>query len=112
MHLNVKISLHFLAWRLMMRLVQNPQLTFGQVDISKIQFDYKSRDDIPQILRGLQYIYINRDLREKISKLLEEKILPKTNKKNGRPGLELWKILVLGVLRLDLNLKKKLFLNY
>jgi IS5 family transposase len=39
-----------------MRLVQHPELESGIVDISKIQFDLKSRDDIPQILRGLQHI--------------------------------------------------------
>lgn len=86
-----------------MRAVQNPQLQFGQVDISKIQFNPKSRDDIPQILKGLQYIYVNRPIREEIFQLLEKYVVPKINKKNGRPGMELWKILVLGVLRLDLN---------
>jgi hypothetical protein len=86
-----------------MRTVQNSQLQFGQVDISKIQFNPKCRDDIPQILKGLQYIYVNRFIREEIFRLLEKEIAPKVNKKNGRPGMELWKILVLGVLRLDLN---------
>jgi IS5 family transposase len=86
-----------------MRAVQNPQLQFGQVDISKIQFDPKSRDDIPQILKGLQYIYINRSLREVIFALLEKHIAPDVSKHNGRPGMDLWKIFVLGVLRLDLN---------
>lgn len=86
-----------------MRIVQNPQLQFGEVDISKVQFNPKSRDDIPQILKGLQYIYINRSLREEIFQLLEQNIAPSVSKANGRPGMELWKILVLGVLRLDLN---------
>lgn len=86
-----------------MRIVKNPQLQFGQVDISTIQFNPKSRDDIPQILKGLQYLYVNRDIREEVFALLEKGIAPKVNKKNGRPGMELWKILVLGVLRLDLN---------
>jgi hypothetical protein len=86
-----------------MRVVQNPQLQFGQVDISKIQFNPKSRDDIPQILKGLQYIYVNRPIREEIFQLLEQHVAPKVNKKNGRPGMALWKILVMGVLRLDLN---------
>jgi len=86
-----------------MRFVQNPQLQFGQVDISKIEFNPKSRDDIPLILKGLQYIYVNREIREKIFELLEKNISPHINKKNGRPGMELWKIFVLGVLRLDLN---------
>lgn len=86
-----------------MRLVQHPELESGIVDISKIQFDLKSRDDIPQILRGLQHIYITPAIRNEVFKLLEEYILPEVDKKTGRPGMELWKIFVMGVLRLDLN---------
>lgn len=86
-----------------MRQVINPQLQFGQVDISIIKFDPKSRDDIPRILRGLQHIYVTPNLREAIFNLLEQEVSPKVNKRNGRPGMELWIILVLGVLRLDLN---------
>jgi transposase, IS5 family len=86
-----------------MRMTQNPRLQFGQVNISQICLDLKSRDDIPQILKGLQYIYITRSVREQIFELLEKHIAAQVDKKNGRPGMELWKILVLGVLRLDLN---------
>lgn len=86
-----------------MRAVQNSYMQFGQVDISKIKFDPKSRDDMPQILRGLQHLYVDPKIRAEIFELLEKNILPKVDKKNGRPGMELWKILVLGVLRLDLN---------
>ena len=86
-----------------MRETINPQLKFCQVDISQIKFDLKSRDDMPKILRGLQHIYITEEVREQIFKLLEEQVSPETNKSNGRPGMELWSILVLGVIRLDLN---------
>lgn len=86
-----------------MRVIQNPQMQIGEVDISKIKFDPKSRDDIPQILKGLQYIYVNLAVREEIFNLLEKYIAPKINKNNGRPGMDLWKIFVMGVLRLNLN---------
>ena len=88
----------------MTRVVINAQMLFGQIDISKIEFNPKSRDDIPQVLRGLQHIYNDIETREKIFQLLQDEIAPKTNKKNGRPGMELWKILVLGCLRVNLNL--------
>jgi len=42
-------------------------------------------------------------VREKVFKLLELQIAPTVDKNTGRPGMELWKILVMGVLRLDLN---------
>ena len=87
-----------------MRLVQNPQLQMGEVDISQIKFDPRCRDDIPRILRGLQYLYVNRELREAIFQLLESNISPNVAKDNGRPGMTLWRILVCGTLRLDLNM--------
>src|SRR3990167_9345766 len=88
-----------------MRIVKNSQLQFGEVEISKIKFDPKSRDDIPQVLKGLQHIYVNTSTREEVFTLLKKYISPKINKNNGRPGMELWKIFVMGVLRLDLNLE-------
>jgi IS5 family transposase len=87
-----------------MRIVLNPQMQFGAVDISKITFDPKSRDDMPQVLRGLQYIYSNLDLRAEVFKILEDHIAPEKNKKNGRPGMELWKIFILAVVRVNLNM--------
>ena len=94
-----------------MRQVLNPQLRFGEQDISAIEFDPKSRDDIPQILRGLQYIYVTPELRERVFAILAEVIPASTvegkdgaaDAGTGRPGMEQWKILVLGVLRLGLN---------
>lgn len=38
-----------------MRVVQNPQMQVGEVDISQVKFDPRSRDDIPKVLKGLQY---------------------------------------------------------
>jgi len=90
-----------------MRKVIEPQLKFGEQDIGAIHLDPKSRDDIPQILRGLQYIYTTAELRKSVFAILEE-VIPagvegKANPDTGRPGMEQWKILVLGVLRLGLN---------
>ncbi len=41
-----------------MRVVQNLQMQIGEVDISQVKLDPKSRDDIPKILRGLQQLYM------------------------------------------------------
>ncbi len=86
-----------------MRRVENPQLKLGELPISKIKFDLKSRDDVPPLLMGLQYIYTHPELRAEVFSLLEDVIAPDKDRKNGRPGMEQWKILVLGVLRLNLN---------
>ena len=42
-----------------MRNVINPRMLLDGVDIGTIDFTTKSRDDIPQISRGLQHIYLN-----------------------------------------------------
>lgn len=86
-----------------MRVVQNTQMKIGEADISQIKFDPKSRDDIPRILKGLQYLYMDPALSAQIFRLLEQHIAPEVDKRNGRPGMALWKILVCGVVRLDLN---------
>jgi transposase, IS5 family len=96
-------SLIFFQGEAMVRAVESLQMEIGETAISAIRFNPKSRDDIPKILRGLQYIYLTPSIREPIFKLLEEKLLPGVNKQAGRPGLSLWKILVMGVVRLDLN---------
>jgi len=86
-----------------MRRVENSQLKLGELPIADIKIDLKSRDDIPPLLLGLQYIYTNPELRGKVFSILEEVISPNTDSNNGRPGMEQWKIFVLGVLRLNLN---------
>lgn len=87
-----------------MRVVQNVQMEIGEVDVSKVKIDVKSRDDIPKILRGLQHLYVDVALRTKLFELLEAQVLPKIDKRNGRPGMTLWAIFVCGVVRLDLNI--------
>ena len=87
-----------------MRVVQNVQMQIGEVDVSKVRFDLKSRDDIPKILRGLQHLYMDVPLRMQLFALLETQIAPKIDKRNGRPGMTLWSIFVCGVVRLDLNI--------
>ncbi len=86
-----------------MRIIQNKQIMIGEVAIKDIKLDPKSRDDIPQILKGLQYIYINDELRKEVFSMLERLIPPKVSTRNGRPGMHLWRIFVLGVLRLNLD---------
>lgn len=82
-----------------MRVVLANQSNFGNVDISEIKTNPKSRDEIDKAVRGLQYLYTNIEIRTQIFKLLEEELLPKVSLKNGRPGMDLWKVLVLGVMR-------------
>ena len=86
-----------------MRKIFDPQLTFGQTPIDQIKIDIKSRDEIPKLLLGLQHIYCTPELRLKIFNVLETMVPQETNAKTGRPGMDLWKILVIGIIRLNCN---------
>lgn len=79
------------------------EMRLGEIDISQIKIDAKSRDDIPQILRGIQYLYTDVEIRKRLFTALEKAMPADVDKSNGRPGMTLWRIFVLGVLRLNLN---------
>jgi hypothetical protein len=72
------------------------------IPIEKIQLPLKSRDELPPILAGLQWIWTHPTLKSEIFALLEAKILA-GKKATGRTGMDLWQILVLGVVRLGLD---------
>lgn len=86
-----------------MRQIINPQMQFGEKSIFDIKFDLRSRDEIPQLLTGLQHIYITPDLRQEVFAHLKKMIPASVDCQNGRPGMDLWKIFVMGTLRLNLN---------
>lgn len=86
-----------------MRKIIEKQMKFGEVDIPDIQIDMHSRDEIPQLLLGLQALYKDLSIREKVFSILEGMISDDIDSGNGRPGMHLWKILVLGTLRLNCN---------
>lgn len=70
--------------------------------IEKIRLPLQSRDELPPILAGLQWIWTHPTLKTEILALLEAKILA-GKKATGRTGMDLWQILVLGVVRLGLD---------
>jgi hypothetical protein len=86
-----------------MRDIIKAQLKLGAVDIADVQFDMRSRDEIPKLLVGLQYIYVSSDIKAKVFTVLEEMLPSHIDSHTGRPGMELWRILVLGTLRLNCN---------
>jgi len=86
-----------------MRKVMQEQMRFGQVAIGDIQFNLRSRDEIPKLLKGLQAIYCNPVVRNEIFEALMDLVPEGTDPNNGRTGMELCKVLVLGALRLSCN---------
>ena len=78
------------------------QTTLGILPISEVKVNTKSRDEMPPVLVALQHIFVTEELNEKIFSLLEDKIC-KSKKNTGRPGMDLWHILVLAIVRQTLN---------
>ena len=74
------------------------QLSLDALPISDVTIALKSRDEMPPVVRALQYIFTTESLNEKIFTLLESKVCG-GKKKTGRRGMDLWHILVLAVVR-------------
>ena len=86
-----------------MRKVIAERFWLGSVDIGAIELDAESRDDIPALLIGLQAIYEDETTRTALFRLLETHILPGHRRDTGRPGMDLWRILVMGLLKQGLR---------
>lgn len=86
-----------------MREIHRRQFRLGQVPIDEIRLDPKSRDDTPAVLKGLQHLWCDEALRARLFALLDEHVLPEVDRTVGRPGMGLWQILVLGVLKQGLG---------
>ena len=91
-----------------MRHVIKPHRELGDsdiadVDIAGIDLGRKCRDDMPALLSGLQYLYCDRELRPQLFALLEKHLAPDVSHDLGRPGMNLWQILVMGVVMKGLN---------
>jgi len=78
-------------------------MEIGEISIADIQISLRSRDEIPKVLIGLQELYCDRSLRKKVFEALKDLVPEKVNSDKGRRGMNLWTILVLGVLRLVCN---------
>ena len=94
-------------WRqnsLNMRQRFEQQTTLGVTPISEVKFPLRSRDELPPVLKALQYIFVTPELNAKVFSLLENKVCS-GKKQTGRTGMDLWHILVLAVVRhtLDTN---------
>ena len=75
------------------------KLTFRTRPIADVNLNFKSRDELPPILMALQYIFVTPELNERVFEILERDVFPANKKNVGRKGMDLWHILVLGVVR-------------
>ena len=82
-----------------MRYLQNPQRQLGQRLIRDIRVAADTRDDLPAVLLGFQPLWGDRVFRKVVSRILNKKILPKSDRRQGRPGMDLLSILILGIVK-------------
>jgi len=64
------------------------QMSLRTIAISNAKFPLKSRDELPPVLKALQYIFVTPELNEKVFSLLENKIVA-DKKKTGRVHFKL-----------------------
>jgi len=86
------------------------QLSLNIVPIVEVKFNPKDRHQLARLLKGLQYLFMNNDLSEKVFTILEDKILA-GKQATGRTGMSLWEILVLSCVKLNLNADYDLLLD-
>jgi len=85
------------------RKIHSEQVQMGEIAIEDIKINLDCRDEIPQLLLGLQHLYSNSVIRKKVFNLLWDIVPQGIDINNGRKGMNLWSILVLGTLRLNCN---------
>lgn len=82
------------------RFEQQQQL--GLLAIADVEIPLKSRHELPAILAGLQHVFCDPELNAEAFGLIESCLYGEDQGRQGqgRPGLDLWEILVLGIVRL------------
>ena len=87
-----------------MRIKIDESPTLGVIPIEDIKLDVNSRDDIPRILRSLQEIWQQPDLRDRILQVIQDQVGDGVRQDTGRPGMGCWRIFVLLLFKQVLNI--------
>ena len=87
-----------------MRKPISTQTRFDCQTIPDVKLNLKCRDEIVPILRGLQHVYSQPQLRDEILDLVGQDVNEHSRNDCGREGLDYWQITVLAAARLGCNL--------
>ncbi len=85
-----------------MRTLFVQQLKIGVEPISEVRIPNIVRDELPPVLRALQYIFVTPELNEKVFGILSQ-VFKNVDINKGRNGMSGWEILVLAVIRNSLD---------
>src|ERR1700693_623278 len=91
------------SWRKPMRLAC-PECRLDCLPISAVKLNLECRDEIIPILRALQHVYADAELRRELLALVGKDVNGSTDRKRGRRGMNYWEIAVLAAARLGCNL--------
>jgi hypothetical protein len=87
-----------------MRKAYSNQKRFDCQDVGDVQLNVKCRDEIIPILRSLQHVYSQPNLRDEVMQLVAQDVNQDSRTDRGRKGLDHWQILVLASVRIGCNL--------
>ena len=81
-----------------------PEQRLDTLRINEVQMNLDCRDEIIPILRALQHLYSDDQLRCELLALVGKDVSEGTDRKRGRRGMNYWEIIVLAAARLGCNL--------
>ena len=82
-----------------MKQVQNAQRELGLPLLRNIRVPEDTRDDLLAVLPGFHLLWADRGFRRTVFRILDKKILPHSDRRQGRPGMDLLSILILGIVK-------------
>lgn len=85
------------------RIPHQDQMQLDATPIADIALDAECRDRMIPILRGLQHLYSQPQIRDRTLELIAQDVLENADPAQGRAGLTLWQVLVLASVRLGTN---------
>ena len=87
-----------------MRKGYSKQRQLDTESIDQVQLNLECRDEIIPILKTVQHLFSNPDLREQVLKLVAQDVNGDSRSDCGRDGMDYWQIVGLASVRLGCNL--------
>lgn len=87
----------------MVRIAYQSQHRFDSSPIANVGLNFECRDEVIPILVGLQHLYTDSQLRNKVVKLVAADLNEDSRRDVGRPGMDDWQVVVLAAVRLGCN---------
>lgn len=84
----------------MVRKAYQSQHRFDCSPIAQVELNLDCRDEMIPILAGLQHLYTDSNLRNKVVKLVGQDLNKESRRDIGRPGMDDWQVVVLAAVRL------------